>query len=204
MSDDNTLAAELRDVTGKGAARTLRREGKIPAVIYGDKKPPVSLTLAFNELNKRYRRGGFLKSTLKVEVDGKSHLVLPKAVQMDPVYDMPVHVDFMRIKQNATLEIMVNVEFLNHEASPGLKRGGTLNVVRHEVELAVPATAIPDKIQVDLTGMEIGHVIHISEVNLPDNCVPTITDRDFTVATISGKGAMSDGTEETTEEVAEE
>lgn len=204
MSDDNTLAAELRDVTGKGAARTLRREGKIPAVIYGDKKPPVSLTLAFNELNKRYKRGGFLKNTLKVEVDGKSHLVLPKAVQMDPVYDMPVHVDFMRIKQNATLEIMVNVEFLNHEASPGLKRGGTLNVVRHEVELAVPATAIPDKIQVDLTGMEIGHVIHISEVNLPDKCVPTITDRDFTVATISGKGAMSDGTEETTEEVAEE
>ncbi|MGC6391756.1 MAG: 50S ribosomal protein L25/general stress protein Ctc [Alphaproteobacteria bacterium] len=202
MSDQTALVAHIREGVGKGAARAIRRQGKVPAVIYGEKQPPLSLVVDFNELKKRVNRAGFMKSTLEIDIDGKRHLVLPKAVQRDPIIDDPLHVDFLRIKSDTQIAIMVPVEFINHELSPGLKRGGTLGVVRHEVELLVPANAIPDKLVVDLAGLDIGVVIHISAVSLPENCTPTITDRDFTLATIAGRGGPSAAAdeEETTEE----
>lgn len=197
------LKAQPRDRTGKGAARELRRNSMVPAVIYGDKKDPLAIALPQKELTMRLHAGGFLTTVATIEVDGKKHQVLPKDYQTDPVRDFIVHVDFLRISANSKVVVSVPVHFKNEGASPGLKRGGVLNIVRHEVEVECPATAIPDYIEVDLAGVNIGDSIHISHVTLPGNTKPTITDRDFTIATIAGSSAMKSEENEANEEAGE-
>lgn len=187
--DTNVLQAQLRTEVGKGAARELRRNSMVPAVIYGDKKDPVTISLPFKELSLRINRVGFLTTIAKIEVGGETHQVLPKDYQVDPVRDFITHVDFLRVTSKSRVVVMIPVNFLNDEESPGLRRGGVLNIVRHEIELECPATDIPDTIDVDLTDGEIGDSFHISAVKLPENATLTITDRDFTIATIAGAAA---------------
>lgn len=184
------LKASTRERVGKGAARELRREGLIPAVIYGDKKPPVAISISFKEAMLAIHRGGFLSHVITVDVDGEGHKVIPRDFQLDPVRDFALHVDFLRIGKNTRLTIEVPVHFLNEEESPGLKRGGVLNIVRHTVEITCPADAIPESFEIDLTGTEVGDSLHISAVTLPEGSVPTITDRDFTIATLAAPSAL--------------
>lgn len=190
MSQGKTLKAEARERVGKGSARALRREGKIPAVIYGDKQAPVAITVSAKEIYYRIYNGGFSTTVLDIDVDGKTYHVLPKEYQLDKVKDTPLHVDFLRVGKNSVVTVNVPVHFENEEQSPGLKRGGVLNVVRHEVEVHCPAEAIPEAIVVDLTGTDLGDSIHISAVKLPKGVEPTITDRDFTIATIAAPAGL--------------
>lgn len=184
MAATKVLKAQAREGVGKGAARAARRAGRVPAVIYGDKKPPVTVSLAYNEILKAIYDGGFLSHVIELDVDGTKHRVIPRDYQLDVVKDQPLHVDFLRVSGNSTLHVEVHVAFINEDKSPGLKRGGTLNVVRHTVELIAPANEIPEEITVDLTGYEIGDSIHISAVTLPKGVKPAIADRDFTIATV--------------------
>jgi len=188
------IEATARPRAGKGAARAVRREGKVPAVIYGGKQPPETIALDANELKKLYLAGGFLATVYEISVNGETQRVLPRDLQLDPVKDHVVHVDFLRIARGASVTVEVAVEFINEDDCPGLKRGGTLNVVRHAVELQCPADAIPEQLTIDLTPFDIGDSINISAVSLPENVVPTITDRDFTIATLAG--AMAEEPEE--------
>ena len=180
------IEATARPRAGKGAARAVRREGRVPAVIYGDKKQPETIALDANELKKLYHSGGFLSTVYEITVDGSKQRVLPRDLQLDPVKDDIVHVDFLRIGRGASVTVEVAVEFINDDTCPGLKRGGVLNIVRHAVELQCPADAIPEHLTVDLASFDIGDSINISAVTLPANVTPTITDRDFTIATIAG------------------
>lgn len=184
------LKAEAREQVGKGSARAVRRDGKVPAVIYGDKQPPLAIALSYKDVFYKIHGGGFLTTVATIDVDGKKIQVLPKDYQLDPVRDFPLHVDFLRVGKNTLVSVNVPVRFINEEKSPGIKRGGVLNVVRHEVEFQCPATAIPDFITVDLDGSQIGQSIHISAVKLPEGVKPVISDRDFTIATIAGSSAM--------------
>ena len=186
MAQTSVLKAEVRDRVGKGAARAVRRQDKVPAVIYGEKKPPIPITLPQRELSQRLAAGGFLTHLLQIKVGDEDIRVIPKDYQLDPVRDFLIHVDFLRVGEGARLTLEVPVHFNNHADSPGLKRGGVLNVVRYGVELVVPADAIPESLEVDLTGLEIGDSVHISAITLPEGVAPTITDRDFTIATIAG------------------
>ncbi|MEM8976463.1 MAG: 50S ribosomal protein L25/general stress protein Ctc [Pseudomonadota bacterium] len=183
------LQATARPRAGKGAARAVRREGKVPAVIYGDKKEPETIAIDYNELVNLLRRGGFLSSVFDIKFDGKSVRALTRDVQFDPVRDLPLHVDFQRVGGDGQIRVMVPVEIVNEETSPGMKRGGVLNIVRREIEVFCPANAIPENLKLDLDGVEIGTSIHISAISLPEGVTPTITDRDFTVATIAGSAA---------------
>lgn len=183
------IEATARPRAGKGAARAVRREGKIPAVIYGDKKDPLTIALDRPTLAKLLNHGGFLSSVFNIKVDGRSNRVLPRDIQFDPVKDLPIHVDFQRVPGDGTIRVSVPVHFLNEETCPGLKRGGVLNIVRHEVEVNCPADAIPEHFEFDLAEVDIGDSIHISAIKLPDDVTPTITDRDFTVATLAGSSA---------------
>lgn len=201
MAANKVLKAQAREGVGKGAARELRRQGRVPAVIYGDKKPPVTVSVAFNEALKAIYDGGFKSHILDLDVDGTIHKVIPRDYQLDVVMDQPVHIDFLRVSGNATLHVDVHVNFINEEKSPGLKRGGTLNVVRHTVELIVPANAIPDEVTVDLSGSEIGDSIHISAVTLPKGVKPAIAERDFTIATLVAPSGLK--SEEAAEGAAE-
>ena len=184
MAQAAELKAQARSGVGKGAARAVRRQGLIPAVIYGDKKPPVPISISYNEAMKRIYGGGFLSHVLTLDVDGEKHKVIPRDYQLDPVRDTAMHVDFLRIGAGSRLTVEVHVNFINEEASPGLKRGGTLNIVRHTVEVSCPADAIPEEITVDLAGTDIGDSLHISSVTLAEGVHPTIQDRDFTIATV--------------------
>ena len=183
------LDAAARDRVGKGAARQARREGKIPAVIYGAKKPPVSITIDGNTIFKQYLKGHFTSTVFEINVGSDMHRVIARDLQLDPVRDFPLHVDFMRLAKDALVTVDVPVHFLNESASPGLKRGGVLNIVRHDIPVRCPADKIPGHFDVDLTGIEIGDSIHISSIALPEGVTPTITDRDFTVATVVGRAA---------------
>jgi large subunit ribosomal protein L25 len=197
MSHDTyELKAEAREKVGKGSARETRRNGKVPAVIYGDKQPPLAIALPYKELFYKIHGGGFMTTIATIDVDGKKIQVLPKDYQLDPVRDFPMHVDFLRIGKDSVVTVEVPVHFINEEKSPGIKRGGVLNVVRHEVEFTVPANAIPDYITVDLDGTEIGDSIHISAVKLPAGVKPVISDRDFTIATIAGSSASRSDADE--------
>lgn len=178
------LKAELRERVGKGSSRELRRNGLIPAVIYGDKQEPVSIALPVKEVTQRIHAGGFMTTVATIDVGGKKYNVLPKDYQLDPVRDFTVHVDFLRIGKNSEVNVQVPVHFINEAKAPGIKVGGVLNIVRHEVELHVPADAIPEFLEVDLTGAKIGDSLHISQVKLPAGARPLIGDRDFTIATI--------------------
>ena len=198
------LKAEAREGVGKGSARLVRRNGKIPAVIYGDKQPPLPIAVDYKELYYKIHGGGFMTTIATIDVDGKKVQVLPKDYQMDPVRDVPLHVDFLRVGKDTIVTVNVPVHFVNEEKSPGIKRGGVLNVVRHEVEFTVPANAIPEFITVDLAGLEIGASVHISHIKLPDGVKPVIQDRDFTVATVAGSSAMKPEPEEGAEVETEE
>jgi len=199
MSEIYELKAEPREGTGKGAARAIRRHGKIPAVIYGDKQPPVPITLPYKDVMQRIQAGGFLTRLAHIQVNGETIRVIPKDYQTEPVRDFLMHVDFLRIAAGARITLDLPVHFVNEEESPGLERGGVLNVVRHSVEVEVPADAIPEALVADLTGFDIGDAIHISNIPLPEGVQPTITDRDFTIATIAAPAVLT-----TEEEMAEE
>jgi large subunit ribosomal protein L25 len=184
MSTIATLSARARDRAGKGSARAARREGLVPAVIYGDKKDPFTIVVTLRDLEKLLKPG-FFSHLIDIEVAGEKHRVLPRDLQQHPVSDRALHVDFLRVSATSELMVEVPVEFINDEASPGLRRGGVLNVVRHDVEVYCLADNIPEKITIDLTGLQIGDSVHISAVKLPDGVRPTIEDRDFTIATIA-------------------
>jgi len=204
MAQTSVLKAEARDRVGKGAARAVRRQDKVPAVIYGDKKPPIPISLNQREMTQRLHAGGFLTHLVEIEVGSEKIRAIPKDYQLDPVRDFLIHVDFLRVGEGAMLTLDVPVHFINHADSPGLKRGGVLNVVRHAIELVVPADAIPESLTVDLAGLDIGDSVHISAVALPEGAHPTITDRDFTVATIAGAAAAVPEPEEAAAPAAEE
>jgi large subunit ribosomal protein L25 len=180
------LKATARPRAGKGAARQARREGKVPGVIYGDGKPPELIVLDYSELWKQVIKGHFTSTVFEVEIDGKKNRVLPRELQVDPVKDLPIHVDFMRIGRDGRIRVEVAVRFINEALSPGLKRGGVLNIVRHDIEVTCPYDKMPAFFEVDLTGLEIGRSVHISSVKLPEGVEPTIRGRDFTIATIAG------------------
>ena len=195
MSEIYELKAEVRERAGKGAARAVRRQGKVPAVIYGDKKPPQTISLTYKEVFMKLHGGGFLTTLAMIDLDGEKIRVIPKDYQLDPVRDFPMHVDFLRVAKGAKLTLEIPMQFINEEESPGLTRGGVLNVVRHSVEVEVLADAIPDTLIADLTGLDIGDGIHISDVDLPEGAVPTITDRDFTIATIAAPAVLTEAEE---------
>lgn len=200
MAEAIELKAWARARTGTGGARAERREGRIPGIVYGGKDAPQNIALETKELTKQIQKGHFQSNIYMLDMDGSKIRVIPRDVQVDPIRDNPLHVDFLRLAKDATVDVDVPVHFLNEAASPGLKRGGVLNIVRHDIPVRCPADRIPEFIEIDLTGLEIGDSIHISAVELPEGAVPTITDRDFTVATIAGRTAE----EETTEEAEEE
>ncbi|TYC64613.1 50S ribosomal protein L25/general stress protein Ctc [Stappia sp. BW2] len=203
MAASYELKASARDRVGKGAARTLRREGLLPAVIYGDKKPALPITIPLKETTITLHKGGFLTHIGVIDVDGKKHQVIAKDFQLHPVRDDIIHVDFLRVSKGATLTIEIPVHFLNEEDCPGIKKGGVLNIVRHTVEMTVPADNIPESLEIDLAKAQPGDSLHISAVNLPEGCQPTITDRDFTIATIAAPAGMKETDEDETEEEAE-
>lgn len=183
------LKAETRERVGKGSSRELRRNGLIPAVIYGDKQAPVSIALSTKEVTQKIHAGGFMTTVATIDVNGEKIRVLPKDYQLDPVRDFTLHVDFLRVSKDLQVTVEVPVHFVNEEKSPGIKVGGVLNIVRHEVELHVSADDIPEFLTVDLTGLKIGDGVHISNVKLPKGATPVITDRDFTIATIVAPAA---------------
>lgn len=190
MSKVVELKAAARERVGKGAARATRRAGLVPAVIYGDKQPPQPIAVERKELAMRIKAGGFLTTLFSVEVNGQTARVIPRDVQFDPVRDHPVHVDFLRLGEGARLDVFVPVHFFNEDKSPGIKRGGVLNVVRHEIEVNCLADQIPERLAADLTGYDIGDSLHISAIPLPAGVKPTITDRDFTVATVAAPAVL--------------
>lgn len=194
MAEAVELKAWARDRTGKGGARAVRREGRVPGIVYGDKQEPQNIALESKAISKQLQTGHFQSTIFMLDVDGSKIRVIPRGVQLDPVRDFPLHVDFMRLSKDASVTVDVPVHFLNEAASPGLKRGGVLNIVRHDIPVRCPADKIPDHFDVDLTGLEIGDSIHISALALPEGVVPTITDRDFTVATIVGRAAEEEET----------
>ena len=200
------LVAEPRAGSGKGAARQARREGKVPGIVYGDGKEPSPIQIEFNSLLTKLRAGRFMSTLWNLKVDGQDDVrVICRGVQRDVVKDLPTHIDFMRLHRNTRVNLFIHVDFENHEKAPGLKRGGTLVVVRPEVELVVTASDIPDHITVDLTGREIGDSIHIDDVVLPAGVKPTI-DRNFVIANIAAPSGLrsADNEEAAAEAVAEE
>ena len=196
MSDQLTLPAEARDRAGKGASRALRRDGRVPAVVYGEKKEPLSIHVEEKLLTKMLHTGHFMNSVVMIDYKGKAHRTLPKAVDFHPVSSRPIHVDFLRIGEHTKVHVAVPVRFDNEDASPGLKRGGVLNVVQHELELVCDAANIPNEIHISLEGLEIGDSVHIGIVKLPDGVMPANQDEDFTVATIVAPSAMKAEEEE--------
>ncbi len=203
MSEALTLPAELRERAGKGASRELRRDGRVPAVIYGGKEEPLAIHVEAKELVRQLGTGHFMNSIVMIEVGGKTVRAIPKDVALHPVSDRPVHADFLRLAKDAKIHVEVPVVFVNEEASPGLKKGGVLNVVRHELELVCESDKIPDDIQIDVTGLDVGDSIHISQINLPAGSESAITDRDFTIATVVAPSGMRSEAAEETEGQAE-
>ena len=203
MSEALTLSAETRDRGGKGASRALRREGRVPAVVYGGKQEPLSIHVEEKELIRKLGTGHFFNSIVELTVGGESVRTLPKDVAFHPVSDRPLHADFLRLSADAKVHVEVPVVFANEAASPGLKKGGVLNIVRHELELVCDADKIPDDIVIDVTGLDVGDSIHISHVKLPAGSASAITDRDFTIATIVAPSALKSEEGDTTKTEAE-
>jgi len=190
MSDAITLPASARDRAGKGASRALRRQFRVPAVIYGAGTAATGIHVEEKLLVKLLQTGHFLNTRFEIDVDGEKHLTLPRDVQFHPVSDRPIHVDFLRISADSRIAVEIPVRFTDEELSPGMKRGAALNIVRHEIELYCPANAIPEEIIISLAGREVPDSIHISDVKLPEGVTPVITDRDFTIATIAAPSSM--------------
>ena len=190
MSDALTLPAELRERAGKGASRALRRDGRVPAVIYGGNEDPLTIHVEAKELARQLGTGHFMNSIVMIEVGGKKVRTLPKDVALHPVSDRPLHADFLRLAKDAKIQVAVPVVFVNEDDSPGLKKGGVLNIVRHDLELVCDAEKIPSEIEIDVTGKDVGDSIHISDVTLPEGSESAITDRDFTIATLVAPSAL--------------
>lgn len=186
MAETIEIKASARPRSGKGAARSARREGKVPGVIYGPNTVPETISIDHAALWQTVLKGRFLSTVFNLNVDGKTIRVVPRELQLDPVKDFPIHVDFQRVTADSRIRVKVAAKFINETASPGIKRGGVLNIVRREIEVFCPPDHIPDVFEFDLTGLEIGRAIHISSLKLPEGVRPTIGDRDFTVATIAG------------------
>ncbi|EJF74893.1 50S ribosomal protein L25/general stress protein Ctc [Bartonella birtlesii] len=204
MSKSYTLKAEIRERVGKGSSRELRRNGLIPAVIYGEKQPPLAITVPYKEIFYKIHAGGFRTTVATITIGKEKIMVLPKDYQLDPVRDFPLHVDFLRISAKSVVEVNIPVHFLNEDTAPGLKKGGVLNIVRHEIECTAPANAIPEAIEIDLSSYSIGDSIHISAVQLPKDVTPVIQDRDFTIATIAAPAGMDVSDETPEQEDSEE
>ena len=196
MSDTLHLPAETRERAGKGASRALRREGRVPAVIYGGKEAPTTIHLEEKELVKQLGTGHFMNSIVEIKLGSEIIRTLPKDVSLHPVTDRPEHVDFLRMTKGGKIGVSVPVVFINEDASPGLKKGGVLNVVRHELELVCENDKIPGEIEIDVTGKEVGDSIHISELTLPEGSESAITDRDFTIATLVAPSALKKSEDE--------
>lgn len=190
MSAVQSVSAEVRDRAGKGAARATRRAGRVPAVIYGDKKEATMISLDPKEIDRHIHKKGFFATLLDVEIAGKKHRVLPRDVQFDVVTDRTMHVDFQRVSKDTKIHVNVPVVIRNEAAAPGVKKGGVINIVRHEIEFICSPDAIPQSIEIDLTGLDIGASVHISSVKLPAGATPAIRERDFTVVTIAAPSAM--------------
>ncbi|MHC8510195.1 MAG: 50S ribosomal protein L25/general stress protein Ctc [Rhodospirillales bacterium] len=204
MSGVQTITAQKRERAGKGAARAVRREGRIPAVVYGNKKDPEMISLDPIEMMK-HLRGAFFTHVYEINIEGGAkERVLARDVQHDPVTDRPLHIDFMRFSAATKINVEVECQFINEEESPGLSRGGVLNVVRYSVEFMCSPESIPDHITIDLTGLDIGDSVHISSIPLPEGVIPVISDRDFTVATIAAPTAVVDEQREAAEAAAAE
>lgn len=193
-----TFEAEARDRNGKGSSRALRREGRLPAVLYGKDQSPVSFSISHKDFMIAYLKGGFNNKLVDIKVGGKSHHVLAREIQVHPVTDVPQHVDFLTVDENSRVHVNVPVKVLNADKCVGVKRGGALNIVRHEVELVCAPDAIPPVIRVDVADLAIGDSLHISAVDLPKGVTSAITDRDFTILTVTGRGAQTEE-EETAE-----
>lgn len=204
MADVITIEAEARDRLGKGASRATRRAGFVPAVIYGNKKDPESVQIKANELQRLLNRGGFMSQTYDLVVGGKKTTVLPRDLQLHPVTDAPMHIDFLRLGKGATVTMSVPVQVSGEDVSKGLKRGGVINYTRHDIELNVPADAIPEFIEVDVTELDLGEAIKISEITLPEGATPTITDRDFTILAIVAPSGLKSAEAAADEEEGEE
>jgi len=190
MSDTLTLSAETRERAGKGASRAHRREGRVPAVIYGNKQPPLSIHLEEKALVKAMSTGHFMNSVVMIDGVGQAIRTLPKDVQFHPVNDRPLHVDLLRIGEHARVAVNVPVRFEGEEDSPGLKRGGVLNIVRHELELLCDAAEIPSEVVIALGGLDVGDTVHISNITLPQGAEPATGDRDLTIATVVAPSAL--------------
>lgn len=226
MTDITVLTANAREKVGKGSAREARRQGNIPAVIYGDKKSPIPIVVEQKILVRHLSTGGFFNTLFDIDINGELNRVLPRDVQLHPVTDVPEHVDFLRVSATTKISVEVPVEFIGDDVSPGIKSGGVLNVVRYTVEVSCTPDLIPSTLSVDLSSAEIGDSLHISAVNLPEGVTPTISDRDFTIATIvaptvvrdeatsddesdgdgedTGTEATTEGTDENSEDSSEE
>jgi large subunit ribosomal protein L25 len=202
MAELTSLAAEPREGVGKGSSRSLRRAGRVPGVIYGEKAPQEMISLEARELRRALQSARFFSTLCNLQVNGEAVRVLPREVQLHPVTDEPLHVDFVRVGRGATITVTVPVVFAHEDISRGIKRGGVLNIVRRELELLCPADSIPGEIVVDLRDADIGDSLHISQVALPEGVRPAITDRDFTIATISAPTVIREEEEEA--EAAEE
>lgn len=196
MAEEKILNAAARAGTGKGAARAARRANLVPGVIYGGGEDPVAITVEFNELFTSLKKGHFLSTLLTLKVDGKDERVICRGVQRDVVKDLPTHVDFLRLSRKSRINLQIPVVFINEEESVGLKKGGTLVVIRNEVELKVTAGNIPDHLEVDLAEVEIGDTIHMSDITLPEGTRPMITDRDFVIANVAAPTVSSDDEDE--------
>lgn len=186
MAAAKQLAATVRSGTGKGAARSVRREGRVPGVIYGGGEAAEAISVDYKTLNRLVYAGHFLTTIFELDVAGKVQRVIPRDYQLDVVKDTPLHVDFLRLKAGSTLRVSIPVHFLNQDTSVGMKKGGTLNIVRHSIEMRVPADAIPEFIAVDMAAVDINETVHIAGIKLPDGCVPVaLKERDFAIASIS-------------------
>ncbi|ADM09915.1 50S ribosomal protein L25 [Parvularcula bermudensis HTCC2503] len=208
MSDAFVFDCERRQRAGTGGSRAVRRDGWVPAVLYGGDEEPLNIKLRYNQVLKAYQTGRLIDVLAKIKLEGGEQQVIGRDIQVDPVKDLPRHVDLMRVDARTKVTVNVPMRFLNEETCPGLKKGGVLNIVRHEVEVVASATNIPEALEADLAGADVGDTIHISAVKLPDGVTPTITDRDFTVATIAApsalKAAGDDADEVTETEVIEQ
>lgn len=192
------LGAEAREKSGTGDARALRRGGKIPAIVYGGKTGEQAVAISFKDFAREYGKGNFTSKVVDLQVGKDTIRVLPRDVQIDPVTDFPIHADFMRLEKGSEVSVNVKVRFINSDKSPGIKRGGVLNVVRRYIEFICDVDHIPETITVDLDGTKIGQSIHISHIDLPKNARPAISDRNFTIATIAGRGGKDDEEEAAT------
>ncbi len=204
MSDNIVFNAQERVKTGKGATRAVRNAGLIPAVIYGDKKEAISISLQPSEINKHLNSESFFSNIYEIKVDAKKEETIVKDIQFHPVSDSVLHIDFMRINKNTEVNVEVPIHFAGEEVSPGLKRGGILNVIRHTIEVVCKPADIPEYFEIDLSETQIGDTVKFSSISVPEGVKPAIDDRDFTIASITGKGAQEETTEEGSEEGSEE